>query len=1183
MSIKFIYGEACSGKSHYLYQEILKKAKEDLSKHYIFVVPEQYALSVEKNLIDLSPNHGILNIEVLSFTRLAYRIMEEAGDTALPKLNDVGKTVLLRNIMQELKPTLTLYAGKQNNIGFLDEMKSIISELSQYLITPENLSESAKNAPDDTLMKIKLGEISQIYKTYDERLKELGFTTAESLLELCFKHIGLVDFLKNATFVFDGFTGFTPVQYEFIERLMMNQGDFIVSLTGDESIFKAYASDSERLRDLFIMSKETVAKFTDLATRNGILNAGQFKVDYSYNHEEIVNLKRNIYHGSISKIDSNKRVEIFSLYDKREECHFVAAEIAKCLRANADLKYKDFAVITGDIDGYAPFIAEQLNAYGIPYYLDRDVSILNNPLIVFTANALKVVAYDFKAEDVCAFIKSPLLNIDRDKLDMFENYLLSRGYRGKKKFSSKWEAKYRNKNHVDLEVVNEVRAELFSLLEVLIPVVKSQDADVIVSCIKNFYESCKVETGLVKLSETLSGTDVTEKESLLKEYARIYEAVILLFEQIVALLNGNSCTLKEFNDIFMAGVKKTKLGFVPKKDDVVTVGDVWRTRISGIKTLFFIGVNEGVVPRTNNSTSLFNEDDRNYLLNSGLKLSEQPKENPAKEKFYIYLAMAKPKEKLYVTYEMIDENNLAGSLKEKRPSSVIDEISKHYNCFEIKNLSDCDSKDLISYRVGFDHCLSYLSENYNDYAGNNLTDPFYDSCLKYIEEENSVITDYGTEIDCLNLEGESSISRENAAAIYNDFIYGSVSRIEEFNSCNFKHFLDYGLGLEERPLPEPQRFDYGNVMHNAFHHFMEIFSSCVGINNVKLNELDYNDRLKNAGKVFMAAIGGCTLPEIAESKKEAAYALANECLHDVLDVYEEKMYKETKRLENISKRMEFVMKAVTDVQLNAFVKGGFRPAQFEYPFKVAKPGKNYNLVGRIDRVDVAESDGEQFVKVIDYKTGVKQLSLQEFLNGTQLQLPLYLDMLKKGDYSGCTTAASVYQALKFEEIKEKDIKKETIDFTLEEAEQARKETLKQTGLINKEPQAVALLDSTLTDDSESELYNLYVKKGAFSVKAGSVLCSGEQILKIGEIAEKKIEDAADAILNGQTTINPLRKESDENPESCKFCPYKSVCGYDRKIKNYRKHENNYANLTADKAKEVLFDQLNDDEEGNDNA
>ena len=141
MALKFILGNSGGGKTEYMYQEVVKAAEADVKRNYLVVVPEQFTMQTQRKLVDLSTNHAIMNIDVLSFQRLAYRIFDELGKTDIKILEETGKNLVLRRVAEQERDKLKMLGGNIHKMGYVGEVKSFLSELAQYNVTPETLQE----------------------------------------------------------------------------------------------------------------------------------------------------------------------------------------------------------------------------------------------------------------------------------------------------------------------------------------------------------------------------------------------------------------------------------------------------------------------------------------------------------------------------------------------------------------------------------------------------------------------------------------------------------------------------------------------------------------------------------------------------------------------------------------------------------------------------------------------------------------------------------------------------------------------------------------------------------------------------------------------------------------------------------------------------------------------------------
>ena len=106
MSLQFVLGSSGSGKTEYIYRKVVEEAGKHPKKNYLVIVPEQFTLATQEMLVDLSANGAIMNVDVLSFKRLAFRVFDDLGINRLDILEETGKNLVLRRVAQEKEKEL---------------------------------------------------------------------------------------------------------------------------------------------------------------------------------------------------------------------------------------------------------------------------------------------------------------------------------------------------------------------------------------------------------------------------------------------------------------------------------------------------------------------------------------------------------------------------------------------------------------------------------------------------------------------------------------------------------------------------------------------------------------------------------------------------------------------------------------------------------------------------------------------------------------------------------------------------------------------------------------------------------------------------------------------------------------------------------------------------------------------
>ena len=261
MSLQFVFGNSGAGKSYALYQQVIRESKEHPEQKFLVLVPEQFTMQTQKELVGLHPDGGILNIDVLSFNRLAYRVFEETGTPVAKVLEETGKNLVLRKIAQEHQEELRVLSGNLKKMGYIGEIKSLISELAQYAVSEEDLGRFLEANRDRPRLYYKLCDVQVLYRAFHAYLKD-QYITAEELLEVLCQTVERSQKIRESVIVLDGFTGFTPVQNKLMQKLMLYAKKVIVTVTMDERE-DPYRPAGEH--QLFYLSKKTVAGLMRLA------------------------------------------------------------------------------------------------------------------------------------------------------------------------------------------------------------------------------------------------------------------------------------------------------------------------------------------------------------------------------------------------------------------------------------------------------------------------------------------------------------------------------------------------------------------------------------------------------------------------------------------------------------------------------------------------------------------------------------------------------------------------------------------------------------------------------------------------------------------------------------------------------------------------------------------------------
>jgi len=761
MALELILGSSGAGKSTHLYRSIINESIENPDRNYIVVVPEQYTMATQKKLVTMHPRKGILNIDVVSFDRLAYKVFEEVGEESLTVLDDTGKNLIVRRILEQNKAELNYFGSNLNNAGFVSEMKSIISEILLYNVKSEELQVAANENKDSQALKYKLSDINIIYNAFMEYIDKNYITKEEILDRLC-RRIEDSKIIRNSQIVFDGFTGFTPIQYSLITILLKMCPKISVALTIDpkEKMNVIYG-----VEDLFFMSKDCISKLHKICDAEQVQvlepvivsNASKSRFN---NSKDLLYLENNfLRNGAKTYTDNVDNIVIYEASVARDELRYVAAEIIKLTRLNG-YRYKDIALVTADMDNYGRLAANIFRQNDIPFFYDQKRHISDNPYVETVLGALSIIENNYSYDSVFGYLRAGLTGIEREEVDFLDNYCVAVGIRGRKKWHETWIKKFRGSvNESDLEKLNELRARVIAPIDSLETILKSKEATLaeMTKALYDFMVEMRLEEKILELNDSEYTGD---------EYRQIYGKSIDLLDKMYELLGSEKVSAKEFSRIVSSGFEEIKIGLIPQTNDTVLIGDIERTRLDDIKVMFFVGLNDGNVPKRGDARSILSEMDREYLEEKGITMSPSSREKAFIQRYYLYLIMTKPSDKLYLSYAQKSSEGAP-----LLPSYIIKNIKKMFSEIKVYGARDIEMIE------------GLVSIPRADYA--------YEA-------------DVDTVVDHSVVEG-----------LIDGHLVGSVSAFEKYASCRYRYYLQYELGLKEREEFEFSNMNFGVVVHNV--------------------------------------------------------------------------------------------------------------------------------------------------------------------------------------------------------------------------------------------------------------------------------------------------------------------------------------------------------------------------------
>ena len=1124
MSLRFCFGPSGSGKSHRIYEEIMQRAAEEPGRNFLIIVPDQFTMQTQKDLVMRSDRDGILNIDVLSFGRLSHRILEEVGTKEMPVLDDTGKSLVLQKVAADLKEQLPAMGSLLHKQGYIHEVKSAISEFMQYGISTQDMDKLITSAQKRGALAMKLKDLKTLYRGFQDYIRD-HFITTEETLDVLRRSLSKSKILKGSVVVFDGFTGFTPIQNRLIQELMRVCAETIITVTigvGEDP----YKMDGEQ--KLFHLSKKTVADLEKLAAEAEVERGEDLFVKGGPNRfakaPALHYLEQNLFrYQNEPYAGEQQEIHMFEALSPREEVHQTALYIRHLIREQG-MSYRDIAVVIGDLEGYASYVETEFGQLEIPCFLDRTRGIVLNPMIEYIKSALQLYIKDFSYDTVFHFLRSGMADISREEIDELENYVIRTGARGyrtySRLFTRRTEELQENAEGSEqaeektMERLNRIRQQFMDAVEIL-HMGSQEKAGDYVSHLYDFLEQNQVQQKLLNYQQQF------EKEgdlSRAREYAQIYRLVMDLLDQVYELLGEEEISRQEFADILEAGFGEITVGTIPQNVDRIVVGDMERTRLKQVKVLFFLGVNDGNIPKNASKGGIISDMDREFLIESGTEMAPSPRQQMYIQRLYLYLNMTKPSEQLYLSYAKVNSEG-----KGIRPSYLIDTVRKLFPAMSVEYPQNRSRLEQIE---GRQEGARYLAEELREYVEGTLPEEerqdFYLMYRAY--EADAAGRDLLTRA-AFRRYRESGLSRIVARALYGQQLENSVSRLETYAACACRHFLQYGLSLQEREEFGFEASDMGTVYHAVLENF--------------------------AGKLAESNLTWWDFTEdfAAKAVKESVEAYAA--------TYGETVLYSSARNEYAITRMSRILTRTVLTLQKHLKQGSFQPDDYELSFRFAEDldsihvdlseDEKMHLQGRIDRIDVSEDAEHVYVKVIDYKSGNRKFDLAALYYGLQLQLVVYMNAAMEMESRKHPDKEIVPAALLYYHIDDPTIET-PVELTDEQINEQILAKLRMNGVVNSDPEVVERLDRYMQD--KSVVIPVEKKKdGSFSARSG--VLSREEMQMISSYVDAKIRSIGREILDGKIAANPYEKG---NEEACTYCAYKKVCGFDGSIPGYEKRQ-----------------------------
>lgn len=1156
MSIRFIFGRAGAGKTHFCLEAVRRHLRRDAvdGPPLIVLVPEQATLQTERALLaaDIKACH---RAEVLSFQRLAHRVLDSSGARQRQALSEPARAMVLRHLLQQRRGSLRYYRRVDRNAGFIDRLAVTITELIAEAVAPGDLSVGSSSA-DDPRQADKLHDLGLMYAAYLDYLGKERVDPSQ-YFELATERVPLCGWLRGAMLFMDGFASLSRRESMLLMSVARQcQRADIGVLLDPELVAPSGEKEASAAARLFRKTHETWLDMHEAFVREGleiaepVLLRPQVTPRFA-NNPALATLERNLFAATSLPVPTSDTVpqgiELTQWPTQRLEVQYAVSCIQRWVsEASPPWRYRDMAILVRDLEVYHDLLVGELSAHGIPFFIDRRRPIAHHPLIELLRGGILLASERFSIDAVRLVLKSGLLPISRDAIDELENYLLAHGLVGSDAwFGSDWmhlrrdayvrrEQKHPSDDAAALARINATRRQFAGVVKRLAGISPggmlsgAEWAELLRKWM------AELQVGQTLERWTAEATAAGELD-LAAQHQQVLRDVPAFLTDLELALPETPIALEEFGGILEQGLSRITLGLTPPTLDQVLIGAIERSRQPTLKGLILLGFNEGQFPRKQIEDSVLNDDDRAALRVQGLHVAPPARLQTLDESLLVYIAVTRASHQLVLTYAAAGADG-----KELRPSPFIADMCRACRGLEVVHRADPlrsgESWDVLNRRdLQTRLALEMRMPPRNEGRGASAAVWYalYDRIRSEMAKDRAARRAFAALAPIPPVRLTTHALRlpifQADEATKRTVLSSSISALESYAACPYQFLVRHGLRLRPRQEAALAPVDIGQIRHAILEEFFdEVIASERPL--AGFSDMDIDMTLRESCRRAAKRMSGAGML----SHGRDAHALRG--THRELAI----LLRRQRELARVSR----LSTSATEV---AFGFGSDGLPALELTLGEGKP--TLRLRGFIDRIDLGRVEDEWFGTVIDYKDSRdKRLDMNKVLHGLALQLPTYLIVLRehgvhlleprdRSDKTKIHPVAALFVSLAQPYTRKDRLDAETNAEDVSDDSQLEAEhPAKPRGLINFDYRLV--LDRSL-QSGWSENYQLFATKlGAMGHLDKSDGMPSKLFAAVLEHVEKQLAVLAKGIVSGDFDVRPVRLGS-HSP--CTWCDMHAVC------------------------------------------
>lgn len=1124
--LEFIVGRAGSGKTAACLRDMRGKLEEaPMGPALVLLLPEHMTYKAERELAaSLSSGGGYMRAHVFGFRRFMRQVLLETGGLAHPRITDVGRSILLKKILERRKEELAVFQQSARQKGFSHSLSESIQEMKSYGLTATKLSKAAEEVEQPGLSR-KLRDLSLLLSDFQEEMKG-RYNDREDMMEILAEKMPKARFLHGAEIWIDGFIFFNPQERRILEELMKIAAHVHISLAMDPAL---HSRENLRQTGLFHRSWETMETLRSMAESLGI--SCRFRTltkSRRWKEAALCQMEQQLFAFPPQPVAAGEGVVIVEAAARRLEVEAVASDILRLCREKG-YRFRDIGILIRE-ESYENLLEFILEEHGIPFFRDGKRSASHHPLAELVRSSFEALR-GWRYEPLFRCFRTGFFPVTWEQLDRLENYVLEFGIRGRRHWISEedwhWQRHFAGEGSEGtdekvvqaLAEVNFIRREAAKHLQDLQRRVgDARNAEQLTTALYEFLMGLQIPATLEAWAKR------AEEEGRLaaaKEHRQIWDDMMSLMDQIVEVSGSEKMSLRDYETILSEGLEALQISLIPPGLDYVSVAPFDQNSLANSPAIYILGVNEGIMPRRSGEKGLFTDAERLHLMEAGVEISSGGLEGSLAENYLLYRGFTEAREYVWISYSLTDAagdgllpSPLVGRLRAMLPRAGFLSVSMEGTGLFGEGQENMGYRFLLDLADGRQALSGFTAALREKKEGKGFPEWWGDVYNWLLEQPSLRIPRDAALAGIFAKAGAGALPEDLAKALFmrRNRLSGSVTRFEGFHRCPFQHFARYGLRLQDRQEYRFQALDLGTLLHETLRAFGE--------------------QLKSEGRRWR---------DVGE---EECHDMCGAILGRLMPLVRNELLMSTAQYRHQQNRILSVAERSIRRLVALDAVSRFHPQVYERSFGVGtmaplvyflKNGARLEIMGQIDRMDVSE-DGRYFL-VMDYKTGKGAINLLEVYYGLRMQLLTYLLVAKNllSKEEEMLPAGILYFFLKY------PIYTSGKKIGQEEAEKEIRKQLKMPGWVLADPEVIRAIDSS------QEFIKVRLGKTGINGADMSKVKTAEEFSVLLDYIDNLLASTGEEILSGDIRPYPYRL-GDEVP--CSLCPYRAVCGFDLQLEGF---------------------------------